>query len=135
MGYYNLDQNMCNDKFAAIKKTKKDQVAFRKHFGKHFYAIQKIQKLLDSFPAVFSGELLRNASRSRNRIQPEYYLTLFQIVLLLCIISNTINMVFMVFIVKDSHIVNRISGCTEIIDMMKFQVKASNELPNLTLEK
>ena len=37
--YYNLDQNMGNDRLPATKETKKDQVAFRKHFREHFYAI------------------------------------------------------------------------------------------------
>ena len=52
MVYYNLDENMQNDRFPATEETKKDQ--------------------------VFSEEFLRNVNRSRNFIFPKFYMTLFQ---------------------------------------------------------
>ena len=71
---------MCSHRLPATKETKKDQVVFRKYFREHFWAIWEIQKLLSSFPEIFSGEFLQNVSRSRKLIFSEFYLAQFQIV-------------------------------------------------------
>ena len=69
MVYYNLDENMWNDILPAKKNKKRSSI----------------------FPKVFSGEFLRNINRLRKLIFQEFYLTLFQIALLLCIIANSIK--------------------------------------------
>ena len=91
---------MCNHRLPVTEETKKDQVVFWKYFREHFYELWDIQKVSNSFPEVHSGGFLLNVNRSRNCIFPEYYLTLFQITLLLCIIRNYIKKAAPVFSVN-----------------------------------
>ena len=88
---------MCNYRLPDTEETETYQVVFRKYFIEDFYLIWEIQKLSSSFAEVLAGEFLRNINRSRNCIFPEFYLTLFQIVLLLCIIPKSIKIAPTVF--------------------------------------
>ena len=88
--YYNLDQNMGNRRLPATGETKTDHVVFRKYFREYFYSIREIQKISSRFSEVYYAGYLRNVNKSRNRVFL-FYLTLFQIVLLLCIIPNSIK--------------------------------------------
>ena len=87
--YYNLYQNVCNHKFPATKKLEKRSSSFPEAL--FLRDMRNTKKISSSFPEVFSREFLRNVNGSRNRIFPEYYLTLFQIVLLLSIIPNSVK--------------------------------------------
>ena len=90
MVYCNLNQNICDHWLPATEETNKRLSTFSKVFREHFCAIWEIPKHSNSFKEEFSG-VLQNVNRSRNRIFPEFYLTLFQIILLLCAILNSIK--------------------------------------------